>query len=277
MARSALPPVQGSAYGVTVRSEQELGPLLHPAAEGLPELILERRAAPPSAADHVTSTSVVVALADGRWLAVERAGGRATVHGPPPDADEVVHPLLGAAATVIARWRSLEVLHAGSFAIGDGAVGVLGGHGAGKSTLLAALAARGLAIMADDLAFTDGRLLHAGPRSLDLRAPVAPNARLRPVRHDRLRMTLAPSPARLPLLGWVQLEWGASLELQPIAASELLRALIASRSLGALPSDPRVFLMLASVPGWRLRRPADLARLEESVETLLAEVAGAAP
>jgi hypothetical protein len=268
------PPVQGSAYGLTIRSRIDLRVLLSPPHPGLPELTIEHRHELPAEADRLDQTSALLTQRDGRRLAVQRTGGgaSATVFGPAPSAEALAHPLLGIAATVVARWRGWEVFHAGSFvcAGGDAAIGVAGTNLAGKSTLLHAIAAHGRAVMADDLLFTDGVRLHAGPRTLDLRSAQHTNAPLRPVRHDRLRATLDPAPQRLPLRGWLQLEWAPRLELEPIAASELLAGLIGRRALRDLASDPQIFLALASLPAWRLRRPQDWSQLDASVELLLA-------
>jgi hypothetical protein len=266
-------PIQGSAYGLTIRSHVDLRHLLLPPAPGCPELTIEHRRddAPPDA-DHLDATHALITRLDGRRLTVERASGRATLFGPIPNAEELAHPLIGAAAIVISRWLRLEVFHAGSFSLQGKALCVVGANQAGKSTLLSAIAARGLPIMADDLAFTDGHWLYAGPRTLDLRAARNVSAPLRPVRNDRLRMTLDPAPSRLPLGGWLLIEWAPRLSLEPIAASELLQALIDRRSLRTLPSDPETFLALAGLPAWRLRRPSDWSQLEDSIDLLLAGI-----
>lgn len=186
--------------------------------------------------------------------------------------EALAHPLLGAAANVVARWQGREVFHAGAFALDGHGLCIVGANQAGKSTLLSAIGERGHPIIADDLTFTDGHQLFAGPRILDLRSARGTRAPLRPVRDGRLRMTLGRVPSCLPLGGWVLLEWGSSVSLEPIAPSELLRALVDGRSLRRLPSDPRTFLMLAGRPAWRLRRPRDLAHHEAGVELLLAAV-----
>lgn len=264
--------MQGSAYGLTIHCDVDLRPLLLAQAPGLPHLTIEHRTQLPSEADHFDQSGALITLHDGRRLAVERARARATLHGPTPNAEELAHPLLGAAASVIARWQRLEVFHAGSFAFQDQAVCVVGANQAGKSTLLSTIASRGHPIMADDLAFTDGHELYAGPRTLDLRTAHNAKAPLRPVRDERLRMTLQPAPPRLPLGGWLLLEWAPDISLQPIAPSELLQALIDRRSLRNLPSDPQTFLALASLPAWRLRRPPDWTQLDTSTDRLLAAI-----
>lgn len=266
------PPLQGSAYGLMIRSHPDLRRLLLVATPGLGELTIEHRHDAPADSDHIDETRALLTLHDDHRLAVERAKATATLFGPTPDAEELAHPLLGAAATVIARWLGLEVFHAGSFTHNDQAICVVGENQAGKSTLLSAIAARGLPIMADDLAFTDGHWLYAGPRTLDLRTPRGASAPVRPVRFDRQRMTLEPAPARLPLRGWLLLAWGTDLSLEPIAASDLLPELIDRRSLRRLASDPQTFLTLASLPAWRLRRPPDWSGLEASVDLLLAAI-----
>ena len=90
----------------------------------------------------------------------------------PQTPDELVHPYLGAAASVFSRWAGREVFHAGAFICGGLAWAVVGGREAGKSSLLAALAARQLPVLADDLVITDGQDAFCGPRTIDLRRPI---------------------------------------------------------------------------------------------------------
>lgn len=60
--------------------------------------------------------------------------------------------LLGSTVTAVLHQRRRFVLHAGAVVGTNGAVLIAGASGSGKSTLLAALAARGYAVVADDLA-----------------------------------------------------------------------------------------------------------------------------
>ncbi len=265
-------PLQGSAYGLSVRSHLPLRRLLAPAQPALPELTIDHYPTLPEGEDHLDDDHALLTLPDKRRLGVKRSTGQATLYGPTPDTEELAHPLLGSAATVISRWLGREVFHAGSFAHDDKAICILGDNHAGKSTLLSALTARGNPILADDLAFTDGHQVYAGPRNLDLRNPRGASAPLRAVRDNRLRMTLPPCPPQLPLGGWVLLDWDG-LSIEPVAAGDLLPALINRRALRRVPSDPQAFLALASQPAWRLRRPPDWTLLDTTIDMLHAAIA----
>ncbi len=71
---------------------------------------------------------------------------------PPADAAGLAHWILGPVLAVVATQRGSLVLHGAVIQIADGAVIVMGDSGAGKSTLAAAGAARGHAVLADDIA-----------------------------------------------------------------------------------------------------------------------------
>jgi hypothetical protein len=262
------PSLLGAAYGFAIHSEERLDGSLTKATSRLPSLAIEVDSGVPDGPDELDGDRALITLACGRRLAVERRRSQATIHGRAPQSGELAHPLLGAAASVMARWRGGEVFHAGVFETAGQAICLLGDNHAGKSTTLAALAARGHAVLADDLAFTDGTAVNAGPRHLDLRGARLASGHLQTVREDRVRMRLGPAPARLPIGGWVLLEWGEGPALEPVDASELLPLLAARRALRQLPSDPATLLELAAVPAWRLRRPREWTTLDASIELL---------
>jgi hypothetical protein len=213
----------------------------------------------------------VLDLPGGRQLQAHRNERTATFTGPPLSHDELVHPYLGAAASIFSRWAGREVYHAGAFISGGLAWAVLGGREAGKSSLLAALAARGLPVLADDLVITDGRQAFCGPRTIDLRRPLPgstePVTRARGA--SRWRLSLPPLPGAAPLGGWIYLHWRIEVAMPPVPASILLTRLAARRTWPALPSDPETLLALAARPGWDLGRPADWTRMDEVVDLML--------
>ena len=214
---------------------------------------------------------VVLDLPCGRQLLVKRSDGTATFTGPPLDDDELVHPYLGAAASVFNRWAGREVYHAGAFVCGGLAWALVGGREAGKSSLLAALATRRFTVLADDLVITDGHQVYGGPRTIDLRRPppgsTEPLTRARAA--SRWRLSLPPLSGAVPLGGWVYLRWTTEMAMPPVPASALLARLAARRAWPALPSDPETLLALAAYPGWDLGRPADWARMDEAVDLIL--------
>jgi hypothetical protein len=221
----------------------------------------------------------VLDLPGGRQLQLHRGERTATFTGPPLSPDELVHPYLGAAAAIFSRWAGREVYHAGAFVRGGLAWAVVGGREAGKSSLLAALAARRMPVLADDLVVTDGHQVFCGPRAIDLRVP--PPSGSEPVTRargaSRWRLSLPPLPAAAPLGGWIYLSWRTEVAMPAVPASGLLARLAAQRTWPVLPSDPETLLALAARPGWDLGRPADWARMDEVVDLMLATLPACSP
>jgi hypothetical protein len=219
----------------------------------------------------------VIVLGPERSLLLEREGGRAVFTGVPPPPDEIVHPLMGPVGTVFGRWAGREAFHGGAFIGGGRAWIVLGAREAGKSTLLAALAGRGIDVLSDDVVVTDGHVVYAGPRCVDLRQAVPrgiPGVEL--VRAGRRhRAPLPHVPPAAPLGGWIELRWGPGPEMRPVPTSAWLPELARRRAWRHLPSDPARFLDLAARPAWRLTRPPDWM-LDATVEVLVAQASGAA-
>ena len=181
---------------------------------------------------RIGTEQAVLDLPEDRQLS-PRGQGTATFTGPPLSPDELVHPYLGAAASVFSRWAGREVFHAGAFVCGGLAWAVVGGREAGKSSLLAALAARRLPVLADDLVITDGQEAFCGPRTIDLRQP-SPGATepVTPARGaSRWRLSLPPLPGAVPLGGWIYLRWCTEVAMAAVPASDLLARLAARRSL----------------------------------------------
>jgi hypothetical protein len=209
-------------------------------------------------------------LADGRQLALDRQRGTATFFGPPLTTDLLAHPYLGPIATTFNRWAGRETFHAGAFVMAGRAWAVLGPRTAGKSTLLAALANHGVPIISDDILVTDAGHAYAGPRCIDLRQPIPDNTlRTRPVREQtRLRITLPPTPTRVPLGGWLFLHWGNTFTMTNISAPRLLTRLAGHRSWKHLPTDPAAMLAIAALPAWDLTRPRDLSALDLTCQLL---------
>ncbi|SCL32338.1 hypothetical protein GA0070616_4440 [Micromonospora nigra] len=272
-----------SAYGLHIRGLDEVAELptvARPPAGSHPVTVRQRHATPPPPTP-LDGYRLVRRLTDGRTLALERRSGDATFYGPALAADVLAHPYLAPVAVVVNRWAGRETFHAGAFVHAGRAWVVLGGRTAGKSTLLAALAARDVPVLADDIVVCDGGDVLAGPRCVDLREPV-PGLGLptRAVRDaTRLRVTLPAVAPRLPLGGWIFLRWGDAPALTPVGPADLLSRLAARRSLPELPSDPAVLLTLAGKPGYDLTRPRDWAALDATRRLLCVALAptGARP
>lgn len=119
----------------------------------------------------VSTKRATLDLPEGRQLLLEQGERTATFTGLPLSHDELVHPYLGAAACIFNRWAGREVYHAGAFICGGLAWAVVGAREAGKSSLLAALAARRIPVLADDLVVTDGQQVFCGPRAIIFAGP----------------------------------------------------------------------------------------------------------
>jgi hypothetical protein len=205
-----------------------------------------------------------------RSLSMTRRPARAIFRGPAIPPDELAHPYLWPVASIFSRWLGREAFHAGAVIVGGGAWALLGPKEAGKSSLLAAHAARGGGVLTDDLVVVDGDRAFAGPRWLDLRAPLpGGDAELTPTRSGtRLRMALGAIEPSVPLLGWVFLGWGDRTELRRTRASTTLSRLARWRAWGSLASDESHLLSLAGLPAYDLTRPREWSSLEESLESL---------
>ncbi|QDY08303.1 hypothetical protein FJK98_15015 [Micromonospora sp. HM134] len=257
-----MAPTGRPVYGLCVHGLDEVEELAPAGSRpGWPSVrIRQTTAAPPPSAPLDLDGGVRV-LADGRTLTVDRRRGTATFYGPPLAPDLLAHPYLAPVATVFNRWAGRETFHSGAFVHAGRAWAVVGPRTAGKSSLLAALAARDVPVVADDILVVDHTEVHAGPRCVDLREPVpGPALPTRTVRAgDRLRVALPPIAERTPLGGWLFLGWGPTPAVTPVPPAELLARLAGCRSWRGLPTDPAALLGLAALPAWDLTRPRDWA------------------
>ncbi|QTE29425.1 hypothetical protein [Pengzhenrongella sicca] len=268
-----------SAYGLTFRGLPRLEELsLAPTPATGPEVTIgvdPDRAHTP-AASKLDDDGGVAELADGRVLAVDRQAATATFFGPPLELDMIAHPYLSPVAIAFSRWSGREVFHAGGFVSAGRAWIVLGPRTAGKSTLLAALAARGVDVLSDDVVVTDGAVVFQGPRCIDLREAPPSSSRhpthslhLTRARQDtRLRMTLPDRADPVPVGGWLYLQWAPAVAATRIAARDLLARLAVGRIARFSPSDPATLLALAALPAWDLARPRDWSALDDVVDLI---------
>jgi hypothetical protein len=193
--------------------------------------------------------------ADGTEFTVDRAGTRVgCTWRAGSTLEDTATYLLGPVCGLLLRLRGLTCLHAGAVASGGGAFLLCGPAGAGKSTTTAALAARGHAVLADDVS-----VLEEGAEGVTVR-PAYPHLRLWP---DSVRTlfgagaelpALAPNwekryldlaerggafhPGALPVRAVYLLEprgAAGAPRLAPIAATDAVLALVANTYLGWLP------------------------------------------
>lgn len=197
--------------------------------------------------------------------------------------DGLLHPMMTAPLAVLSRWRGDVTLHAGAFVAAGGAWAVVGAREAGKSTTLAMLADHGVPIVCDDLLAVDGTDVWAGPSCVDLRPDVAERfgaARslgeiAGRVRH---RLSTPASPARLPLRGFIVLDWHdrQSVEATRMMVPALLELLYRQEYMALLgPAAPEKIMRLLGLPAWRLARPRDWASSDDVVQRVLELVATA--
>lgn len=259
----------GGAYGLLL-SGLESTAFVNPAPRTWTRVALERRPLECGPARTVRAEAVhELAFANGSALRVERDTRRITFFVPEPLSDEeLVHPYLAPAALTFAGWLGHAAFHAGAFVNGCGAWAVVAGRTGGKSTTLAALAARGVPVLADDvLVVSDGSVL-AGPRCIDLRGDAPVPAGATEVRSgERKRVPLPPVEPSVPLCGFFVLEWGDDVALEPLRPAERLLALAARTRPETIPSSH--LLDLARLPARRLVRPQRLASLDDVCERLL--------
>jgi hypothetical protein len=197
----------------------------------------------------------------------------------PTIAECVVAPHLTSAASTIALWAGRAALHAGVFLHDGAAWALLGDKGHGKSSTLGWLATSGVPIVTDDLMVCDGDEVLAGPRCVDLRADAA--RRLGTGRdlgvigtRERWRIDLPPCPPRAPLRGWIFLQWGTEVAVERLSPIDRLSRLAPHRAIAVPWEDPVALLDLAARPAFVWHRPKGWRTIEDSVATLLAEIAG---
>ena len=217
-----------------------------------------------------------VNLRTGGRVHLEREPGRAVFKVPHPLAPDVlVHPYLAPVAAVSAQWYGRESLHSGAFALGEHVWGVVGSRRAGKSSLLAALAARDVDIVCDDVLVVDELDVFAGPRTIDLRADAAAMLEAGEAigvagARERWRLRLGPLDRRLRLAGWIFVAWAEATKITRLPATETLPRLLRNRGINVPPVDPGVFLQLSGVPAFELGRPKSWSAVPDALERLLA-------
>lgn len=225
--------------------------------------------------ERVTDDRAVLNLNTGGRLTIDREDGVAHYVVPRPlSNEELVHPFLAPAASVMAHWLHRQCFHAGAFVSDAGVWALAGEREAGKSSMLAWLALRGHEVFADDVVVIENTYVFAGPRSIDLRAETADRFGVGRAlgivgARPRWRLALPGVRGELPFRGWVFLSWGESMEAEPISGSERLVRLFGHRTLRLPPPDPAAHLALAALPAWDFRRPRDWRFIDEAGERLL--------
>lgn len=274
--------VAGSAYGLEVSGAAVPRLCATNAHAGLAPLSVLLETVPVvDDAYHLAEDRILLPM--GNWhVSFERATREVLVQSDGvSDLERLVHPVLGVAGGVFARWDGRVALHAGAFAH-DGRVWmILGAKERGKSSTLAALSRRGCPVLADDVVVVDGLDAFAGPRCVDLRPGVAAALGVQhevvPVRGGQVtRLGLPQVPLRLPLGGWFLLDWGDEVHAQRLGGGERLTVLHENLTIALEPGDPATLLGVAELPAWRFRRPRmDLGEIDGVLDELLGVAAAA--
>ena len=244
----------------------------------------EQLADGPLAADAIVESwsgdHAVLRAQPSGFITVDRVASRTTLHlDEPPTPATLLHPYLASTAVVAGHWLGRAPFHAGAFAAGGRAWGILGNREMGKSSLLMSLHRAGVTVLADDVLVVDGDTVYSGPRCLDLRRSAAERfdggTYLGVVgTRERWRVTLPPAPPQVPFGGWILLAWTEEVEIGSVDASTKLRALVTNCGLTA-PGVPTPGLLdLLAYPMVRLGRPQSWDRADEALEQLLEAIGG---
>jgi hypothetical protein len=263
------------AYGLHLAGLGGLGDLLVTARHDWPttEIVVEQGRID-RITEHLDENDATIVFGDAA-VRVERDPARATFRFVSrTSVAAIVHPYLAPVAGLFAHWRGREALHAGGFVHQGAAWGIVADRGGGKSSTLAHLALNGLGVVADDLLVVDDVDVLAGPRSIDLREEPAHRLRVgvplgRLGSRERWRARLPGVASASPLGGWIFLEWGTTVSVEPVSPRERLERLGAQRMIRRAPIDPSALLRLSTLPAILLRRPRSWDALPETTEALL--------
>jgi hypothetical protein len=185
----------------------------------------------------------------------------------------IVHPYLAFPAAVATHWLGRLAIHGGAFAHAGRAWGLLGDKGAGKSSTLGWLMHSGHDILSDDLLAVDGRTLFPGPRSIDVQGDAAERFGGERVEgmgaRERWRLNPGVPEPVLQLAGFVHLEWGDRVSIEPLDTAERLTGLFRHSVLRAGAAEAPAYVDLATLPAWRFVRPPGLDGLDEANGQLL--------
>ena len=272
------------AYGFQILGLRDHAPGLLKTPTDWPELRIvregpvDRDEIPAPGTIQLDDQRVVLWLVGGDRLEIVRSGLTAHLATSQTLSDEaIIHPYLGLTAAFASRWLGRHVLHGGAFLLNGEAWGVIAEKAGGKSSTLAALHEADVPVLTDDVLVLEGTTVFAGPRSIDLRESSAALLGGEALgflgTRERWRLRPGAVPPAVPLAGFVHLEWGDELLIEPLESRERLSRLIAQSFPRPEASDALQLLELAARPAWRLSRPNRLSLLEESMTRLLETLA----
>lgn len=221
------------------------------------------RAAPDVTSTEVGEATAVIDVQGIAAISMTRHPLECLVAAPQPFDDvALAHPLLAVAGAVAARWSGRSAFHGAAVLVEGRAWILLGESGSGKSTLSAQLHLAGFEVLADDLSVVAGPDVLAGPRSADLRPDAAHHLEhgdrvMEPLGRPRFRLELGPAPMEAPLAGFIELQWGDAVSVDPAPLRGRLATLMRHDALALDPRGHRGLLDLLHLPMWTVVRPPD--------------------
>jgi hypothetical protein len=280
--------VARGCYGLRLIGLHGAQAFLCDVAADAPVLRIERGTADPSLAgapaqdDSVFSPSQAKYVLSDRISRVDQQRSTGTAHvrlGRSYEDEELLHPLLSGCFAVANWWAGRDGFHGGSFVMDGRAWVVLGAKSMGKSSTLGYLATQGVQILADDLAVVVDKHVVAGPAFVDLRPDAAEQLGIgRDMgmlgARERFRLNVAAPPSKVPLGGWLVLDWSAESTLEPVPVNERLKLLFASRAVMLQPAAPAAFVDYAALPMMKLHRPRSWDSLQGVYQLLSSGLAG---
>jgi len=269
-------------YGFGVEGFRHPAGLLVTAEPGWAHLdVVQRR----PAADHcrpgdrevnslrLDETSADIWLSNTEAVSIDRAtlGVQITADHEVDDA-LLAHPYLALPIAVASQWLGRQLFHGAAVAPGGHAWGLVGTAAAGKSSLAAWFAGHGHPVLCDDLLVVDGSTVFAGPRCVDLRfdAAAALGAdTFEVVGRPRRRLSLPPVAASAPLGGFVQVDWGDAVAIEPVPIGDRLRVLVENFVLRPRDDDALAYLDLVALPMYRFTRPRAIESIDAATTQLV--------
>lgn len=286
--------IQVRAFGLCLHSSLPFHGL--PAADGQADVLLVvTRLVPPPLAPGTESDSLEgrFSVQDGEawfvwpsYATVRVRGGERIEVDPVPGVDphQLQAGLLGPVFSVLLLQRGLLPLHAAALEIEGRAVAFAATSGGGKSTLAATLGARGHAFLSDDVTAVELEgeqprirasypLMKLTPRSQQRLGRAGEDAPLVNPDEDKrafdVRVALPEGSRAFDRL--YVIEDGERVAIEPIARGDALflllrhshRSALLHHAAGAAEMMRRCARVAERVPLYRLRRPFDLARLDE--------------
>lgn len=269
------------AYGFRIDGVGEAARLLTDIPADAPALSIRQELDEGPAPDpFVDAERATVGLLPAGWLRLDRTTAEAVYHVPTPiGVEALVHPYLAPAAALAAVWQGWHPYHAAGVVIDGGVWAISGDREVGKSTLVAALAARGFAVMADDLVVVRDTDVLAGPRTIDLRDDH--DGRFGATRslgvtgmRERWRIDLPAAPHSTPLCGWIYPEWAESTSIEELDLATKLALPHEQRAAGFTAPQPEHALWMARLPAVRFGRRRVWDDLDSSIDELLETLPG---